>query len=216
MLAGGGAGLGADAVSRLPAFLLLLQTGLSMRVAQAGGDQAAEQQRLRHPHAQAGLEQEQEGRQAAHRATGSARSGSAWASGAAARAPRPIAGPGRCSMPGSAVTRPQNSSVCATRMLRPVWSRSRKAGRRLTASSAFCIRSCSPARTRSRPRRSRASPPSRRRACWWSCATRMLRPVWSRSRKAGRRLTASAPRPAPPPARVRLGRAERRPARRGL
>ncbi|CAM3054859.1 adenylate/guanylate cyclase domain-containing protein [Methylobacterium mesophilicum] len=34
MLAGGGAGLGADAVSRLPAFLLLLQTGLSMRVAQ--------------------------------------------------------------------------------------------------------------------------------------------------------------------------------------
>ena len=32
------------------------------------------------------------------------------------------------------------------------------------------------------------------------CATRMLRPVWSRSRKAGRRLTASAPRPAPPPA----------------
>ncbi|MGH1590087.1 adenylate/guanylate cyclase domain-containing protein [Methylobacterium phyllosphaerae] len=34
MMAGGGAGLGADAVSRLPAFLLLLQTGLSMRVAQ--------------------------------------------------------------------------------------------------------------------------------------------------------------------------------------
>jgi adenylate cyclase len=34
MLAGGGAGLGADTVSRLPAFLLLLQTGLSMRVAQ--------------------------------------------------------------------------------------------------------------------------------------------------------------------------------------
>jgi adenylate cyclase len=34
MLAGGGLGLGADAVSRLPAFLLLLQTGLSMRVAQ--------------------------------------------------------------------------------------------------------------------------------------------------------------------------------------
>ncbi|MCJ2055039.1 adenylate/guanylate cyclase domain-containing protein [Methylobacterium sp. J-048] len=33
MLAGGEAALGADAVSRLPAFLLLLQTGLSMRVA---------------------------------------------------------------------------------------------------------------------------------------------------------------------------------------